>query len=200
MRRRSSAQAEGVVDGLSSFQASAMAGEREDPSTCTVQPDAATLACMLAAVHTSHQLHLLSSVVAQQYHAAAAAETRDIQILAGRAEETTLRQLAEEGSCKSASDLGVQALAAPATAELAAARSWASEGGEQPVSTAPTGTDATAIPSLYKVQRASLPAATEIQQCEAQGSLGVLVAIDQKIADSLKSTEVSLFFCSKYHI
>ena len=181
------------MDALNSLQAPAMAARFEDPSTCAVQLDAATLAYMLAAVHTSHQLHLLSSVVAQQYHAAAAAETHDTQESAGNAGKPSLGQLAEQGSLKGLSEPGMRASAGPATAELAAARYQTSDTEQKPVSAAPAGTVPSASSSGYLGQHAALPATAEVQDCKAQGSLGLLLAADLKIADSLKSAEVSPF-------
>ena len=177
-----------------------MAARCEDPSARAVELDAATLACMLAAVHTSHQLHLLSSAVAQQYNAAAAAETHAILQPAGNAAEPSLRQLAGKDLFEGPSDLGMQASAAPATADLTAARFQTarfqtSDSNHNPVSAALTSTDASASRSQYTVQHASLPAATETQDCKAQGSLWVLMATDRKIAVSLKSTEVTLLPC-----
>ncbi|CAL5220340.1 g2336 [Coccomyxa viridis] len=86
----------------------------------------------------------------------------------------------------------MRASAALATAELAAAISQTSDTEQKPVSAAPAGKDPSASSLGFLGQHAALPATAEVQDCKAQGSLGLLLAADLKIADSLKSAEATM--------
>ena len=170
----------------------------DELGNCTVQLGSTSLACMLAAVYTSHQLRLLGTAIVQQRKAAKS--TLEDENQAGNPGECRPIHLFIEPTLESSVDLSTLAQTGPATVELEAPTSQTAGSGQQSLSAAPAGEDATASSVRPRAQSvshdASLPGLTKGQEHRPHGSLGALKAADQKIAETLKSTEVTLLHSS----
>ena len=178
------------MNNTSSLRASASAPVCGECSANTVQLDAASTACLLAAVYTSHHLHLLSLAIVQRHHAAA--HRHDMRQSAGNAGDSPCKQLAEQNVLGRLSDLGGLASAGPIAVGRAAGSPPRQASNQLPTSAAPAGKQANTSPLHLVLQSATLPGPTSRQDSRLHESLGVLMATDRKIVDTLKNTEVIL--------